>query len=293
MDSRGFDALTRRLGAAGSRRRVLSTLLAGAFAGVLGGATTDEAAAGCKGYKGKCKSKGSCCSKEGLRCKRGKCRCKNGWRHCPGTGEGCTHVKADPEHCGACGNQCPAETPCCINGSCQELCGDTCCANCFVELLFGGIPKPNSDMCCSSDGANLCSANKHDKEDDFCCWPDQECVKGECCGALQGSVVCGGKCCAGESCCNGKCCPDGQVCGEMTPGVLTCVAANRACDNPDGCAANEECIDDICCSEDRSCGEEGCCAIGEYCDKSLDENWFCCERNTYCGSTYRGHRVRR
>ena len=295
MDSHRFDILTRRLGAAASRRQALSALAAGAIATLFRLTQADEAAAKCKGYKGKCKRKSSCCSGVGLQCEKDRCRCKKGWQRCLGTGPGCQNIKADPDHCGACGNACPPATPCCINGTCQPLCGGSCCADCFMDFLNGVTPQPLTATCCGPGSGTFCSVNKHDPSDDECCWSDQECLAGGCCcDGCQGAVICGGACCPSVACCNGQCCPEGQVCGMTTEG-LACVPANRECAD---CLLPDVCHDGVCCTGDRICGDgQGnpvCCPLGEYCDDALGGDLIgCCEINTQCKSTWRGHRVRR
>lgn len=297
MESQRFDILTRHLSVAGSRRQVMAALAAGALTQLFQRSEEHEAAGQCKGYKGKCKSSSSCCKKNGLRCSHGRCRCeKKGWKRCPGSESDCTHVQADPDNCGACGNACPPATPCCINGNCRELCGGSCCADCFVELLPNETPKPNSDICCPGGGSTVCSSSKNQTSDDHCCWPDQECVNGECCSdGHQGAVICGGKCCASVACCNGECCPDGQVCGT-TPDGPACVSASRDCVHDGECYEDETCHDGVCCAGDRVCSDDGlgefCCPVGEYCVQ-LDNQGDCCAMNTTCFSTWRGHRVRK
>src|SRR5215218_2015225 len=101
MDTQCFDALARRLGAADSRRRVLTALLAATLGPIVRGSAVDEVAANCK---------------------RGKNRCKKKRKECGG------------------GKQCPSEAPCCFKGKCQQLCGDSCCEDCFVEILLSGQP---------------------------------------------------------------------------------------------------------------------------------------------------------
>jgi hypothetical protein len=298
MDAHRFDALTRLLGAGGSRRQAMAALVTSAAAIVFPRAGGNEADAACKGYRSRCKKKSSCCSGVGLRCRRKRCHCKKGWKRCQADVAGCTPVQTDPNHCGACGHQCPPETPCCINGSCQELCDGSCCADCFIDLLNGVTPQPDTETCCGPGSGTLCSANENDASDDSCCYPDQSCVNGVCCrDGHAGAVICGGVCCASASCCNGQCCPEGQVCGTTTEG-LACVTANRACTGPADCLAGEVCHGGVCCAGDRICGDgvggDVCCPTGEYCDDSLGGNNIgCCAINTTCKSTWRGRRVRR
>jgi hypothetical protein len=295
MESDRFDNISRYLGAARSRRHALAALATALVAHLFRLSAPDEAEAKCKGYKGKCKSKSKCCDGVGLHCKKDRCRCKKGWKRCASSGKGCTHVKADPDNCGSCGNECPPATPCCINGSCQEMCGGSCCVDCYNDV-FQGLPQPGTETCCSSGSGALCKGNKKDSSDDVCCWPDQECVAGECCSdGYDGAVICGGVCCASASCCNGECCPEGQVCAMTTEG-LACVTANRTCDNDGECLADETCVEGTCCKDDRTCHDivdgDFCCPAGEYCD-SQGPTGSCCAINTRCNSTWRGHRVRK
>ncbi|MCD6030663.1 MAG: hypothetical protein K0S78_2837 [Thermomicrobiales bacterium] len=285
MDSHRFDTLTRWLGGS-SRRQVLSALAVGLLGRVLNGPGADEAAAACKGFNAKCKRNGNCCADEGLRCvklgkkKKGKkakkrCRCKSG--------------------------TCPQQTPCCVRGNCEELCGDgmggeTCCADCFVRIEGHGVPPvPNSDECCPQD--KICGPNPKKLADDRCCSDVEDCVEGECCrtnGTLA-AVVCGGKCCAQDACCNGSCCPQGHVCADTGDG-FDCVSANRACGvgNPQ-CFDGEECHGGVCCSDLRVCKDhmmnDICCPAGQYCEQE-GSTQACCPINETCNS-FKGHRVRR
>lgn len=284
MDPQRFDTLTRRI-AAPSRRQVLSALITSALGAALGDSDTDEVAAACHGYNAKCKKSSSCCADEGLRCvkvgkggkgKHGKkrrkrrCRCKNG--------------------------TCPAQTPCCIGGTCEELCDGECCADCFVELDIGGNPDPTKLVCCVAGVGTICGPTKQKHSDDRCCYPEEECIDGRCCcDGCRGSVVCGGKCCAIEACCNDTCCPQGKVCAT-TPDGDTCVSAQRACDVPGDCFTGEACHGGVCCAGDRICGDglltpEVCCAADEYCEMPNNE---CCPISESCGAgSFKGHRVRR
>jgi len=269
MDPQHFDALTRRISRAGSRRRVLTALAGGAFGRVLGLPGADEAVA----------------------------KCKKRWKRCLGPGLGCQNLNADPDHCGECNHACP--TGCCIKGKCLEMCGDTCCADCFAEvLLSGGQPDLEHPVCCESSGGTICEHNKPGPGDDRCCYPNELCVKGKCCcNDCSGAITCSGKCCAKEACCNEKCCEKGYVCLRKHQGdPKTCVRANRECDSDEECFHSETCHGGKCCSGLRVCGDGAgtpvCCTAGEWCEFQGQQNAACCAINTICKSTYRGHRVR-
>jgi hypothetical protein len=272
MHTQRFDALTRRLAAAGSRRRVLSALLAATLGQIFRGSAVDEVAA---------------------KCKHGNRRCK----------------KKKRQECGG-GKQCPPEVPCCFKGTCQPLCGDSCCEDCFVEILLQtGQPDLDHPICCPASGGTVCSPDvkprkkkknskkrrkrRNDPSDDVCCYPTDACVNGACCcDGCQGSMVCGGKCCAIAACCNGACCEDGQICAT-TPAGEACVSANRGCSGDQDCFSGEVCHGGVCCSGGRVCtdgqGGDVCCDAGARCE--LPNN-ICCPINTAC-QTYKGRRVRR
>lgn len=284
MDSQRFDALTRRWGR-GSRRQALAAFAAGLGGRVILAPDAEEAAAACKGPNAKCERNADCCAGDGLRCvkvgksKKGKkrrkrCRCKSG--------------------------TCPPQTPCCIGGKCQPYCADEvgtdlCCADCFVEILLNGNPDLDNPVCCQASGGTICGPKKKKQSDDRCCYPSESCVKGTCCcDGCKGATVCGGdECCAQDVCCNGKCCGDGKVCATTPDGPM-CVSANRPCDE---CFEGEECHAGVCCPEERRCvnhiGVEKCCAVGEYCEQPGHPSGGCCDINTTCYGSYKGHRVRR
>ncbi len=273
MDPQYFDALTRRLSHAGSRRRVLTALAGGAFGQLLILPRADEAAA----------------------------KCKKGWKRCLGPGLGCQNLNTDPDHCGECNHACP--TGCCVKGKCREMCGDTCCADCFVELFSDGNPNEANTVCCMQSGGTICEHNKPGPGDDRCCYSNEVCVNGKCCchamgaGCL-GAIKCGGKCCAAAACCNnGKCCKKGFVCATKNVGdEKTCVRADRDCAGDEECFASETCHGGKCCSGPRMCvngvGTEFCCTADTYCELSGHPSANCCPINTVCENTYRGHRVR-
>jgi hypothetical protein len=302
MDSQRFDAVTRRFATRGSRRRIFAAFLAGSVGHLIPGSAVMETVAACKGYGANCSSGSPCCPNAGLTCrKQGKhsnrrCRCKQGWKHC--SGANCLPVQSDPDNCGDCGHHCPANKPCCIGGTCQPRCGDTCCADCFVEILLNGNPDLDHPVCCEADGGTICGPNKKKQSDDHCCYPDQECVKGVCCcDGCEGAVVCGNRCCAEAACCDGECCAAGKVCATTTDGP-SCVSAHRQCGPGEpSCLSGEVCHGGVCCSGNRVCGDgmgnDVCCDPDEYCEFPNSPIAECCPINTICKGTYRGHRVRR
>jgi hypothetical protein len=111
MDADRFDALTRALPCAGSRRRTLAAILGGAL-GLLGLTRSEpagvDAAKSCKGLKGKKKKK---CLKKA---KKSACR-----------------KDAD----------CADKTQSCVSGQCKAVCGRRCapdCGGCFIRYENDG-----------------------------------------------------------------------------------------------------------------------------------------------------------
>ncbi len=84
MDPRRFEELSRRVGAAASRRAAMRVLAGAVAAPVLGRLGTEEAAAGlpivnCKPPGKKCDKNQKCCS---TRCKKNRCSCSKKGRPC-------------------------------------------------------------------------------------------------------------------------------------------------------------------------------------------------------------------
>jgi hypothetical protein len=267
MNSQRFDALTWHLSTVIFHRRTLASLVAATFSTVFRGSPATLVAVGHK---------------------HGKRR------------------KKKPAQCGA-NTPCPSETPCCIKGTCQPLCGESCCEDCFAPILLQtGLPDLAHPVCCAEGVGTVCNPDggkkkkhkkgrkksKDDPANDLCCYPTDTCVKGVCCcNGCQGTMVCGGECCAIASCCNGNCCENGDVCAT-TPNGPACVSPNRGCSGDQDCYAGEVCHGGVCCSGNRVCtngnGGEACCDAGSRCEQP---NNICCPIGTFCES-YRGHRVR-
>jgi hypothetical protein len=171
VDESRFDSLVTVLGT--SRRGTLKTLLGGAFGVLVASRGEVDVAAGCKKVGKKCNKSKDCC--DGAKCKggkKGKCRCKSGQSECDGE-KACRDLNTDINHCGACGNACLPDEPCC-DGDCSNLQEDpTNCGAC-------GNACPEDENCC--DGA--CTDIERDRTN---------------CG------TCGLRCPQGERCFNATC----------------------------------------------------------------------------------------
>lgn len=232
MDADRFDAVSRLLGATGTRRRALTALLGGAL-GLSGFSGPDEAWAAsgkCKKRCGACKNcqRGKCVrTADGIRCKRGRCvSVRNGTRCAGGTclGGRCAPFPTPPPPCRtlrqSCADDCCDGLVCDRNG-CEP--GSVC-----VRPL--GKPCDGDDCNCSnllqncSDETDTCRA---------CVFPEEACqVADDCC-------ICANDCACGPSagteenvCCftegspncltTSECCA-GLVCQPDEEGFLECV----------------------------------------------------------------------
>src|SRR5688500_5140324 len=217
MDASRFDALTRSLSAAGTRRHALLTALGGAL-GAFGLAEVRAAKSGkCKPKCGECEKckKGTCNKKNGKkRCKKGKCQpkaagtpctlpsggtCEQGTCACTGgsanCGAVCRQVKSDAVNCGACGTVCTANHVC-QAGSCfpSSICPATVTSYCSPP--FGAFCGSGTSSCfCgrSAEGNVVCLLD----EDELCmgsgprCDSSATCPPGEACVDVNG-------CCPGD-----------------------------------------------------------------------------------------------
>lgn len=297
MEGHQFDQIAKEQGASGSRRRALKLLAGGLLAPVLAHFGRQEAAAACRTFNQPCGKNAPCCPGHGIRCQDGRCTCRPEKTHCV-AGPRCQDLGHDPAHCGKCGKSCPATKPCCVKGKCRPKCGDSCCDNCFIELLPNGVPIPNSHVCCRGAAGTVCG-KQPGRHDDRCCYPDELCLKGRCCSnSLYGTTNCKGTCCAKAACCNGTtCCRKDFVCARQAgTGKEICVRANRGCTVKGHCYANEICHGGVCCAGGRICqtnfgADPLCCKANEYCEFGNTPNARCSRIHT-SQSTSRGHRIR-
>ena len=189
MDGKRFDAWTRALTAAGTRRALVRRVSCGAL-GALVASLFGRSAAACHGTR--CNTDGECCA--GTNCLLGECNtCAAAGRSCSSRvpccrqtrttccGAICVNTRTSNAHCGRCGNFCGkgrycSNGLCCPTGTVNRR--GICCL--FTEQNCGGQCKNlNTDR-------NNCG---------FCgkvCLDNQYCSSGKCC--VTGFTNCGGSC---------------------------------------------------------------------------------------------------
>lgn len=172
MDAHRFDALTRSLSSARTRRGVL-TGLAGLVVGVRRVGRAGAAPTPCPpGQKAD---------------KKGVCRCPAGTDPCP---TGCFALKRDVKHCGGCGIACrPGEI--CQKGVCRCPRDATCCP--AGQVPCAGACLTPDQLLTDANNCGVCGG---------VCGPDQACVNGVCVPACDGPVF-GEECTTVNECCTG------------------------------------------------------------------------------------------
>jgi hypothetical protein len=275
VDSRSFDAFTRKLTTRLQRRGTLAVLAAAAAPLLFGGA--DHAHAGCKKVGKKCDKNQDCCDhatcKGDTKNKKGKCRCKGGFTECGGK---CYDLDKDEKHCGACNNACAPGSICqdgscacvacegaeiCENGQCQcpaaNQCGDVCCdepASCFED--YCQCPSTDFGFCSCPAGDGVCDGGGCCLEQDECITP-VDCFDGERCSCRTQTCGAGNAACHNEFafCGSG---PQGS-CGCFTLGDGSPLCAIL----PEGhyCPESSECVTDDECGDGEVCADVGCCNL--------------------------------
>lgn len=238
MDGRHFDALSRTLAAANSRRRLLGALAALPAAGWLAGHDAAEARKGKRrrgdGRKAakKGKSKG----------KKQKCRPESAAQTCAGRCGQVANNCGQTVNCGSCA--CNAACPAC------QTC-DASTGRCITNSAFAGLACGLPGQVCLADGVCGCDATS--------------CADGQRCNGMVcvcDAASCPNGCCDGARACRvneeaacgtggGACahCPDCQTCANGTCTADT--RQNRAtCQLPGG-AGRGVCCNGSCCA--------GCC----------------------------------
>ena len=223
METNEFDALTRRLGSAGSSRRQAlrglgGALLSGAFAGVaarLGLAEETEAKQSPGRKSGAERKRHGGLRSEGAHKSKGKKRRKHQGAPSSAGDSGCVD--------GSCvtSDQCPPGQRRCANGSC--LSADLCCPE---------VVPPSCDACESP----ICEQGAwHCRE--ACQLPDTVCCQGRCVNPCFGDLHLNPQTCQCE-------CPSGQV--VLADGA-TC------CPREQACFLNDAGQGTICCGGGDSC----------------------------------------
>ena len=254
MDPRRFDALTRSLLAAASRRETVSTLLAGLIAPLWPGLDAE-------GKRRRRHRHGPHASdhrqshlgaeKKKKRKKKKKCKVKCGDKQC-----GPSNCKG--KSCGDCipPTKCNARGQCvgCLQGS--QCASGTCC----------------NEICCS--GTEVCNGQGKCVD----CLTSDDCGDGQVCTAAQHCCTpnCDGRRCGPDGCGGNCACPTGATCN----GNGKCI-----CDQPGQVVCNGACIEAECCADGVlpgvQCGDRcqaqpapglNCCSFGSGC--SADEQ--CC-----------------
>jgi hypothetical protein len=229
MDADRFDALSRSLTSAGSRRRALTGLLSGAL-GLFGASVEETAAKKCKKIKNKKKRK--------------KCLAKA--KPCVPT---CAGKLCGDDGCGGvCGVAC-ASTHTCLKGRC------VCPPSCAPSNACG--PDGCGDSCGMCTGGRTCQGGQ-------CTCPEAEC-NGACVATcavdkMRNPSTCG--CCMpndaedcvnDDDCCSGRCDPGP---GSFDPYFCSGLP------NATACEFNEQCRSGIC---ERTCFEGNICDLEKKC----------------------------
>jgi hypothetical protein len=275
MDTGRFDALTRVLATAGTRRRAVAGLAAAAAAVVLGDGAVSAA-----------------------KCSRGKKRCG---KKCISRKACCVKGKQIPEggeyrQCGICiGGNVVKDPVACV------LIDPDGCTDCQGGS-FACVPAPDGTLC---KGCGACDGG-------LCGDPDETRACGDaCCSALRPVCVdaAHSQCCAADKACGTACCKadsglglqDGEVCTRDGCCLQVKAASNCRADQPNCgekicCAAvwTQEgrgltCLPGAgtppgtrgyCCGPGKSCCFTGCCPSGTTCCG----DGMCCPSGDGCGS---------
>jgi len=156
LDGRRFDDMTRGVGAASTRRRVVAAAL-GLAAATVGSDAVDAQRATCRANGASCGRHPQCCtgycqtSRQAPRRLRNRCACPSG--ECDRV---CVDFDSDPVNCGRCDNVCPAGYTC-DAGDC--LCGGDVCGDGEVCLSGACLSTVDNDANCGEIG-NVCGAGK-------------------------------------------------------------------------------------------------------------------------------------
>lgn len=302
MDSTRFDALTRSLATAKSRRAFVRAAIATVSAGI-GGALSHPSvqADDCKSDGKRCKKHGQCCS--------GVCAPGPTAESTSTSDSVCCTPHADESTCGGrCGpqvNNCGETIDCgsCLGDPCArdgDCASDNCCEATCIDCSSVSETATNCNGCdtccecfegdnfgppyCCTDPTQICGTYPND----VCCANQLECVDGACVNPVyicpheigREPVDCRGV--NGAGCCGGVCCPlDKPVClnGACHASLPTCTAGAPTCPAGSTCTANKWNPNGVCCAN-----------MGTWMPGNRDENGdlivvnVCCELNQKWGN---------
>ena len=273
MDGERFDTIAKSVADGRVARRPALRLLAGSLAaGLFALAGLDDLEARKNGGKKRGGKKRHNKNKKRTKPNPGGTdQCGAGLTRC---GDTCVDLKTDPNHCGACANDCDGGA--CHHGACA-CDGNTCPDGCICFLTVDG---PGGKYCQSGVATKTCASSA-------------ECPLGSVCLAnIDGQDVCGTPCCrptcgsrvCGDNGCGGTCgdCLNGQTCTEE--GTCACPGGTKVC--------NGACVDNSFCCGQQDCPNPGqiCPFPGQYrcCTGLLNActvefQWQCC--SGVCGTT--------
>ena len=251
MESTRFDDIARRFARTTSRRGVIVAIVAAGAAGISSAGQAVGASRVCRAAGASCTARTRCCNgacptgKAVPRAQRNRCPCEVGASWCTSS---CQSMN-QPAHCGGCNQACPAGWTC-PTGECCLANGDQCSAD--TDCCIGSCDA-DSGVCCISAGeactvdGDCCSGNCAAGTGVCCistgsaCTADAECCSGIC-DAFTGTCIAtllaiGAPCSSGEDCLStmcgsGVCCAGSTVTatnaseccsGTATPGYLSVI----------------------------------------------------------------------
>jgi hypothetical protein len=200
--------------------------------------------------------------------------CEAGEACCPVSGGDpvCANLQIDSDHCGACGNACPAGESC-SSGACTDTpCDPPDCGGDPMRCCGGTCVNTDTDMencgvcgrVCEPDEADACSGGHCQCNSAPACHTGQKCCPGLGCRNILSDINncgdCGVECETGLTCndgacnCGGETCPEGYgccsgVCKDLRYDATNCGTCGHRCG-----ANGPGCVEGTCvCGEDDPC----------------------------------------